>query len=462
MNKDHPLPQYDEMCFIISPIGKDGSPTRTRSDLVLKEIIQPAAVQNGLKILRSDYDKRPGAITSQIIRHLLNAKMVVADLTDQNPNVFYELALRHAFRKPVIQIIEKGQIVPFDTVNLRTIEYTLLNDATTSDKLSEAISHLEKARTELADYISASMSPGFEVESTVTMAARLEELTRSQTPESQSIQVMEAVLQQIGDVNKSIAAMSQLVCRPDDFKDALPPLIQNQIETILKAYSDEIAVIRSVRQAGLIDISKRRAVALKDFTRIIGEETESIMIIGSSLKGLLQREEYREIAEKLKFKLGFSPRPEIRFLLTHPIIADLRAKQEGIAPGQIVKEIIRSLEILNEWGVKASNIKLYLGTPTCFAIRTSNAMLLNPYPYMSTSYDSPCLLFEHASSSSPESLCYFYDEFSARHFGAWETELSVPITGIKEAIDIFTASMGTYSANINQLLERGKSYAKGQ
>jgi hypothetical protein len=45
----------------------------------------------------------------------------VADLTERNPNVFYELAIRHAIRKPLIQIIKSDEQIPFDVAGTRTI-----------------------------------------------------------------------------------------------------------------------------------------------------------------------------------------------------------------------------------------------------------------------------------------------------------------------------------------------------
>ena len=60
-----------------------------------------------------------GLITKAIIEQIITADLVIADLTGNNPNVFYELAIRHSYRKPTIQIV-KGEIdIPFDVANMR-------------------------------------------------------------------------------------------------------------------------------------------------------------------------------------------------------------------------------------------------------------------------------------------------------------------------------------------------------
>jgi hypothetical protein len=60
-------------------------------------------------------------ITGQIIAHILNAGLVVADLSHHNPNVFYELCLRHATRKPTIHLCRRADRIPFDISQFRTI-----------------------------------------------------------------------------------------------------------------------------------------------------------------------------------------------------------------------------------------------------------------------------------------------------------------------------------------------------
>jgi hypothetical protein len=72
-----------------------------RSAFVLTKypsIVAPAAEACGYDTIRADQIAKPGIITSQVIQHLLDDPLVVADLTGWNPNVFYELAIRHAIR----------------------------------------------------------------------------------------------------------------------------------------------------------------------------------------------------------------------------------------------------------------------------------------------------------------------------------------------------------------------------
>ncbi len=111
----------ERSCFVIAPIGEQGSATRTRSDQVLKYIIRAAAEKKGYKVVRADEISEPGIITSQVINHLVSDDVVIADLSESNANVFYELAVRHAVRKPVIQLMEDNEALPFDVATTRTI-----------------------------------------------------------------------------------------------------------------------------------------------------------------------------------------------------------------------------------------------------------------------------------------------------------------------------------------------------
>ena len=111
------------MCFVISPIGRKGSNERNRSDLILDEIIKPAAQKCGYQILRADQISEPGIITRQVIEHVMQDELVIADLSGGNPNVYYELAYRHFARKPLVTIIQEGERIAFDINQFRTIQF---------------------------------------------------------------------------------------------------------------------------------------------------------------------------------------------------------------------------------------------------------------------------------------------------------------------------------------------------
>lgn len=111
-----------KVCFYICPIGSADSPERKRTDQIFKYIIQPTALRCGYgKVIRADMEVQPGMIGSHIITRLIDSELVIADLTGHNPNAFYELAIRHAVHKPVIQIIKNGERIPFDVSQVRTI-----------------------------------------------------------------------------------------------------------------------------------------------------------------------------------------------------------------------------------------------------------------------------------------------------------------------------------------------------
>jgi len=118
---------WDKVCFYISPIGEEGSEHRQHADLFLASIVEPTLEEFGLSVVRADRIGKPGMITAQIIEHVLKAKLVIADLFYHNPNVFYELCLRHVCRLPTVQIIRKADKIPFDLDQFRTIQIDTTN-----------------------------------------------------------------------------------------------------------------------------------------------------------------------------------------------------------------------------------------------------------------------------------------------------------------------------------------------
>jgi hypothetical protein len=120
---DKPVKPESNQCFIICPIGEPKSDIRKRSDLVFKHVFNPLAKTFDLKPMRADLISKQGMITDQVIQCILNDRLVIADLTGSNPNVFYEVALRHALKKPMVLIADSKQKIPFDLHGLRVIPF---------------------------------------------------------------------------------------------------------------------------------------------------------------------------------------------------------------------------------------------------------------------------------------------------------------------------------------------------
>lgn len=148
----------EKVCFVISPIGDEGSDIRKISDLTYEYIIRPVVEEFGYHLTRADYIKEPGIITSQIIDQIVESPLVIADLSDNNPNVFYELAIRHIIQKPYIQMIRSGQKIPFDITGLRTIPFDI--DLKSADS----------AKKELFDQINSIQNGKFNKNNPITSA----------------------------------------------------------------------------------------------------------------------------------------------------------------------------------------------------------------------------------------------------------------------------------------------------
>ena len=110
-------------CFVISPIGSPGSPVRREADWVLKKLIHPALADSYM-ITRADEFTKGDIITNKVISSIQSADLVVAVMAGHNPNVFYELALAHAYSRPVIPLIKAGESIPFDVGFVGTIFYS--------------------------------------------------------------------------------------------------------------------------------------------------------------------------------------------------------------------------------------------------------------------------------------------------------------------------------------------------
>ena len=123
-------------CFIITPIGNDNDSIRRHIDGIIDAAIKPA-LEPDYEVVAAHKITETGTITKQIIKAIYQDELAIANLTGNNPNVMYELAIRYCLGKPVLTIAEKGTNLPFDVMPERTIFY--VNDPQGSLDLKDAI-----------------------------------------------------------------------------------------------------------------------------------------------------------------------------------------------------------------------------------------------------------------------------------------------------------------------------------
>lgn len=119
-------PQGLPHAFVVMPFGKKQAPDGHWIDFnhIYQELIKPALITAGFEPFRADEETVSGDILTDMFQELLLADLVIADLSIDNANVFYELGVRHALRKRGLIHIQSGRAyMPFDIFNVRTLPY---------------------------------------------------------------------------------------------------------------------------------------------------------------------------------------------------------------------------------------------------------------------------------------------------------------------------------------------------
>lgn len=117
--------------FIVMPFGKKkgGDGSWYNFNAIYKQLIKPALEEAGFEPFRADEETASGDILTDMFQELLLADLVLCDLSIDNANAFYELGIRHAFRKRGVMHIQAGRAyMPFDIFNVRTLPYHINED----------------------------------------------------------------------------------------------------------------------------------------------------------------------------------------------------------------------------------------------------------------------------------------------------------------------------------------------
>jgi len=116
VSKEPRVREFLDTCFVMMPFGE-------WFDRYYQEIYVPGIKEAGFEPVRADELFTTGSVVEQIWEQIEKAKLLLADLSGKNPNVFYELGLAHAARKPVVFTAAQVEDVPFDLRHLRVIIY---------------------------------------------------------------------------------------------------------------------------------------------------------------------------------------------------------------------------------------------------------------------------------------------------------------------------------------------------
>lgn len=124
-------PEVRPHAFVIMPFGKKKGADGSLYDFnaIYSMLIKPAVEAAGFEAFRADEETESGDILTDMFQELLLADLCIADMSIDNANVFYELGIRHAFRKRGVVHIQAGRAyMPFDVFNVRTIPYHITTE----------------------------------------------------------------------------------------------------------------------------------------------------------------------------------------------------------------------------------------------------------------------------------------------------------------------------------------------
>ncbi|HYP53765.1 MAG TPA: hypothetical protein VEQ42_09515, partial [Pyrinomonadaceae bacterium] len=243
------------LCFVVMPYGEP-------FDGYYAEVYAPAVRGVGLEPVRADSLFRSSSILEDIWRLTRDAKVLLADMSTRNPNVFYELGLAHAIARPVVLVASSIEDVPFDLRGLRVLIYNK-DDAFWGKKLSDAI---QKALLETLKDLRSAVPPTFMESAPPTHVPREDAITLELRKLQDTVRAMQASLPQATKESPVQAVLSrpalQRVKALDHLYSRAPIII-----------TEGLGIISSVEKG----YRKEAAEKLRNEAKLSPEEIETLL-----------------------------------------------------------------------------------------------------------------------------------------------------------------------------------------
>lgn len=240
------------LLFVVMPFGKKKDQTsivEINFDIIYEKAIKPAAEKAQVEVIRADEERSGGIIHIPMFERLLLAEIVIADLTIQNPNVYYELGIRHCSRpRSTILIFAKENNLPFDVGIVRAIPY-VLNNGVLSDEEGEKLSTLLETKLEEAKKdLKTIDSPLFQVISKFPGINLPHEVTESFRDRAKRIESVREKLEEarmLGENDKAKINMKKIEDSFGDFNETHSELLVDLMLSYrdIKAWDEMINLI---------------------------------------------------------------------------------------------------------------------------------------------------------------------------------------------------------------------------
>ncbi len=251
------------LCFVLMPFGRKADATGRVIDFdaVYREVIAPGVEAAGLEVIRADEEQVGGTIHKPMYERLMLCEYAIADVTGANPNVYYELGIRHALRpRSSVILFGEGTILPFDIALLRGLPYQLNEEGLPASPERDAEGVTKRL-------LAATGSPHDDS----PLFSLIQDMPRLELDHSKTDLFRERVDHSKGIEKEIIKAESEGLSALQVISESLPDLKEVELGTIIRLFLSLRAVGGKSAFSEMINFYDRMPPSLQQ-TRMIQEQ----------------------------------------------------------------------------------------------------------------------------------------------------------------------------------------------